>query len=293
LMQAFSIINRFRPHVVVGTGGYVSGPMLYAASLKRIPTLIQEQNSYPGVTTRLLAKRATEIHVTFDQTKKYLNRRDNVFVSGNPTRADLDNVDRSEALRYFGFTENDRKTILVFGGSQGAHTINCAVEKSFGLLIKENLRLIWQTGREDFETVKRLFEQAPSGTVWMNPFIDRMEYAYAASDLVVCRSGATTIAELTRLGKPAILVPYPLAAANHQAENARAMADLGAAEIIDDGEIGETFLPSVLSLLEGGRLVAMGSASKRLGCPGAARTIAERIVKLAKAPGLRKENKKS
>jgi len=290
VMQASTILKNFRPHVVVGTGGYVSGPMLYAASRKKIPTLIQEQNSYPGVTTRMLAKRVNEVHLTFESSKKYFDRKDNLFVSGNPTRSDLDGVDRLEALRYFGFTGNDRKAILVFGGSLGAHSINRAVERSFDEIMKQNIRLIWQTGQEDFESMSRIAARAPGGNAWIGRFIDRMEYAYAASDLVVCRSGATTLAELTRIGKPAILVPYPQAAANHQAENARSMAESGAAEIIDDTNITAQFLPSVLALLEGARLRSMAGASKKLGRPDAAREIAERILNLAKVSDLRKGN---
>ncbi len=286
VMQAFSIISRFRPHVVVGTGGYVSGPVLFAASRKGIPTLLQEQNSYPGVTTRMLAKRASEVHITFESSRKYIHRSDSVFVSGNPTRADLEQVDRSEALRYFGFVEDERKTLLVFGGSLGAHTINQAVEHSLDQVMKHNVRLIWQTGREDFESAQRISFKAPRGSVWIQPFIDRMEYAYAASDLVVCRAGATTIAELTRLGKAAILVPYPFAAANHQVENARSMADAGAAEAIDDDAIAERFSSAVLSILDGERLETMRSASRKLGRPYAAKEIAGHILNLAKVSNL-------
>ncbi|MBI1803261.1 MAG: undecaprenyldiphospho-muramoylpentapeptide beta-N-acetylglucosaminyltransferase [Ignavibacteriae bacterium] len=282
LMQAYSILQRFQPHIVVGTGGYISGPVLYAASRKKIPTLIQEQNSYPGVTTRLLAKRVTEVHLTFESSKRFLERIDNVVISGNPTRGDLEVAHRSEAFRYFIFDERGRKTILVFGGSLGARMINQAVEKALDQLIQHGLRIIWQTGNEDYERAKHMCDRLPSGRLWVNAFIDRMDYAYAASDLVICRAGATTIAELTRLGKPAILVPYPFAAANHQFENARAMTEAGAAEIIDDHELSEKFVSSVLSLLDEKKLRAMSEASAKLGRPNAAREIAGRIVQLAR-----------
>jgi len=290
VMQAFSIIRKFQPHVVVGTGGYVSGPVLYAASRKNIPTLIQEQNSYPGATTRMLAKRATEVHITFESSRKYFDRKDNLFLSGNPTRAGLENVYRSAAVRYFGFTDDGRKTVLVFGGSLGAHSINRAVEQSFDQIVKHNLRLIWQTGTADLERMKPLRERVSHDSVWIDSFIDRMDFAYAASDMVVCRAGATTIAELARLGKAAILVPYPFAAANHQAENARAMAEAGAAVIVNDADIEKQLASVLSSALDENNLGRMREASKNLGWPNAAKTIAERIVDLSKNSNLRHAN---
>ncbi len=147
LMQAISIIKRFKPDVVVGTGGYVSGPVLRAAVMLKVPTLIQEQNSYPGITTRLLARKVDEVHLTFERSKKYIDRTENVFVTGNPTRSDLDDVNIDDACRYFGFGPSDRnKTILVVGGSLGARSLNLAIEKHLETLMQHGLRIIWQTG---------------------------------------------------------------------------------------------------------------------------------------------------
>jgi UDP-N-acetylglucosamine--N-acetylmuramyl-(pentapeptide) pyrophosphoryl-undecaprenol N-acetylglucosamine transferase len=280
LMQSNRILSSFRPDAVVGTGGYVSGPVVYTAALRGIPTLIHEQNSFPGATTRFLGKRVDEVHCSFERSLKYFRRADNVFMSGNPTRRGLENADRDEALRYFGITASGNKTILIFGGSLGAHAINRAVGEFLPLLVKEGFRLLWQTGQEDFPAAEALAKPFPH-QVWVKPFIDRMDYAYAVSDLVVCRAGATTIAELTRLGKPAILIPYPHAAADHQTENARAMAEQGAAEIVEDAAAAEKLMPAILAAAGSSRLRTMADAGKRLGNPAAAHTIAVRVLRLA------------
>lgn len=289
LMQAKSIIQEFKPNVVVGTGGYVSGPVLRAATMLKVPTLIQEQNSYPGVTTRMLAERVNEVHLTFESSKRYLKRTDNVYASGNPTRSDLENVDRTEAFQYFGFDPTEQmKTVLVFGGSLGAHTINLAMRRSIDQIVQRNVRVIWQTGKEDAASAQRATQAYSPRQVWVSEFIDRMDYAYAVGDLVVCRAGATTIAELTRLGKPAILIPYPFAAANHQVENARSLAETDAAKIVYDNQLPDKFLTSVLELLDDRQLKRMSEQSRKLGKPNAANVIAQRVLNLAKVPNLRK-----
>ena len=282
LMQAKSIITEFKPSVVVGTGGYVSGPVVFAATLFKLPTIIQEQNSYPGFTTRLLARRVSEVHITFEVTKQYLGRTESVYLSGNPTRSDLENVDITKAFNYFGFNQNDdRRTVLIFGGSLGATTINEAVDKNLDDIIKNKIRLIWQTGKANYAHSVQLSKKYPKTAIWVQPFIDRMDYAYAVSNLVVCRSGATTIAELTRLGKPAILVPYPHATANHQTDNAKALTDFGAAVMLNDNEVSDKLLHTVLSLFEDSRLKEMSERSKQLGKPDAGKIIAERVLLLA------------
>jgi UDP-N-acetylglucosamine--N-acetylmuramyl-(pentapeptide) pyrophosphoryl-undecaprenol N-acetylglucosamine transferase len=280
MIQSNRILSGFGPDAVVGTGGYVSGPVVYIATLRGIPTLIQEQNSFPGATTRFLGKRVDEVHCTFKQSTKYFPRPEKVFVTGNPTRRGLENVDRQDALRYFGYGLKAQKTLLIVGGSLGAHSINRAVTGILPALIDEGFRVIWQTGTEDYATTTAVAEHFGK-TIWVKPFIDRMDYAYAVSDLVVCRAGATTIAELTRLGKPAILIPYPHAAADHQSENARAMAEEGAADIVDDAVAGTNLLPAILSAVRDDRLRSMSDAGKRLGNPAAARTIATRVLALA------------
>ncbi|MBI3194621.1 MAG: undecaprenyldiphospho-muramoylpentapeptide beta-N-acetylglucosaminyltransferase [Ignavibacteriae bacterium] len=283
-MQSYSIIKQFKPDVVVGTGGYVSGPIVYTASVLSIPTLIHEQNSYPGVTTRMLGNHVKQVCITFEQSKKYLKRQDNVVCTGNPTRASLEKVNLADAFNYFGFdSSNKQKTLLVFGGSLGATTINNAVVHHLEKYIERGFRIIWQTGKEDVERVKSVTGKISKEFLWLNVFIDRMEYAYALSDLVICRAGATTIAELTRLGKPAILIPYPFAAADHQTENAKAMTEAGAALMVKDSEAKERLFDVVQSLMnDSGKLQAMSNASKQLGKPNSAEEIAQRIIKLGR-----------
>ena len=282
-MQALSIIKKYNPDVVVGTGGYVSGPVLRAAIFSGIPTLIQEQNSYPGVTTRMLAGKVTEVHLTFEQSKKFLVQRANVFVTGNPTRSNLENVDQVAAVEYFGFDQHQQKTtILVVGGSLGAHSINMAMIQCLDQLVQRGLRIIWQTGNEDSQTITNSIQQYTSKDIWVNSFIDRMDYAYAVADIVVCRAGATTIAELTRLGKPAILVPYPFAAANHQVENARSLAESGAAIVLKDNEVAITLQPAIKSLLDLQKRRNLGDQSKRFGKPNAAADIAKKVLQLSR-----------
>ncbi|TAK59886.1 MAG: undecaprenyldiphospho-muramoylpentapeptide beta-N-acetylglucosaminyltransferase [Bacteroidetes bacterium] len=285
LMQSYAIIKQFNPDVVVGTGGYVSGPIVYMASMMKIPTLIHEQNGYPGVTTRLLGKRVDRVCLTFEQAKKYLPRQDNVVVSGNPTRSMLDNVNRNEACAYFGFdSAGAQKTVLVFGGSLGAASINEAMMQTLEHWAAHHIRIIWQTGKEDFERVKGATRRHDGKFIWVNAFIDRMDYAYAASDVVVCRAGATTIAELTRLGKPAILIPYPYAAADHQTENAKAMAESGAAVMVKDSEASTRLVELITSILQDStKLNEMGNISKKLGKPRAGKEIANMIVELKRA----------
>ena len=282
-MQSRSIIQKYKPDVVIGTGGYVSGPVLRAAVSMKIPTLIQEQNSYPGVTTRMLAERVDELHLTFESSKKYFSRKDRVFVSGNPTRNVLENVDLVKASAYFGFDrEQKNKTLFVVGGSLGARSINEAVQRHLDKLIKNGFRILWQTGKEYFSEALLAAKKYSSNMISVHQFIDSMDYAYAVADLVVCRAGATTLAELTRLGKPAILVPYPHAAANHQVENARSLAERGAAEILYDAEVSERLLQCVLAVSEDKRLLQMSAQSRKLGKPGAAKKIAEHILALSK-----------
>lgn len=280
-MQALIAIRSFRPDVVVGTGGYVSGPVVFAATLTGVPTLIHEQNSFPGATTRFLGKRVDEVHLSFESSRVYFSRSDNLFVTGNPTRSALESADRNGALAHFGFNGDGRKTLLCFGGSLGARTINDAVEGMLGRMVERGVRVIWQSGAERYGRAKALAESMPAGTVWVERFIDRIELAYAASDLVVCRAGATTIAELTRLGKPAVLLPYPYAAAQHQVVNAKTLGNAGAAAVVEDREVAQKLESTIASLLDDDAARRrMGELCRTFGRPGAGAEIAEHIVRL-------------
>ena len=275
LIQSFFLIRSVRPDAVLGTGGYVSGPVLFVASLMGIPTVIHESNSYPGVTTRILASRATKVLITFEVTKRWLSSSASVEVAGNPTRGELSAVTRSEGSRFFGL-DPARKTLLVFGGSLGAASINRVMPSVVEHADSKGYQIIWQTGESD---------HAAAATVKHHPgiaivrYLDRMDCAYAAADLIICRSGATTLAELTRLGKPAILVPYPHAAANHQELNAQAMVDAGAARMVRDSELPVALLKTVHEVLHNDSVLAeMSTRSSALGKPDAGIEIAKKLI---------------
>jgi UDP-N-acetylglucosamine--N-acetylmuramyl-(pentapeptide) pyrophosphoryl-undecaprenol N-acetylglucosamine transferase len=280
LSMAMALIRRERPDVVVGTGGYVSAPLLLAAQLSGRKTLIQEQNAFPGVTTRLLARMATEVHLSFEESRKFFGGKASVFVTGNPAR-EFPTESRESCLDFFGLDRN-LPTLLVFGGSRGARAINNAVLKLYRRL-EGTINLIWQTGSLDAERV--LAEVGTSATRWIGPYIQEMGKAYGAADLVLCRAGASSLAELTNLGKPSVLIPYPYAAADHQRHNALALVNTGASVMIDDSKIGdEASFEAILALFrDRDKLGQMGEAARREGHPGAAATLAERIIALSKS----------
>jgi UDP-N-acetylglucosamine--N-acetylmuramyl-(pentapeptide) pyrophosphoryl-undecaprenol N-acetylglucosamine transferase len=277
--RAASLIGREKPDVVVGTGGFVSAPVLLAAQLMRRQTLIQEQNAFPGVTTKLLSLLASEVHLSFEEARKFLVKSNRVFVSGNPARS-FEQQPASIARTRFGLHE-ERPTLLVFGGSRGARSINNAVLERLETITATS-NIIWQTGSLDFERIKK--QLTPSPYLWIAPYIEEMGTAYSAADLVLCRAGASSIAELTNLGKPSVLVPYPYATGDHQRHNARALQKEGAAMVIEDDRLGE--LDSAKKILEllhdGEKLKIMGAASLKLAYPDAARELARRIITLAK-----------
>jgi UDP-N-acetylglucosamine--N-acetylmuramyl-(pentapeptide) pyrophosphoryl-undecaprenol N-acetylglucosamine transferase len=286
IVQSFVLIKKLKPDVVIGTGGYVCGPPLLVASLLRIPTLIQEQNSLPGVTTRLLAPRATEVHVSFETTRSYLRRQENVKVSGNPTVTPASRIEAAEALKFFSLTPA-KKTLLVFGGSLGATSINNALARLLPAFRALDIQILWQTGEQDYDIMKHHVEALHAHDhepfVRVYKFIDRMEYAYSVCHLAVCRAGATTVSELTSFGIPAVLIPYPFAAADHQRVNAMTLVQHDAAVLIEDSKLDEQLYGTVKELIaDPERLSALGENARRLGKPDAAATIAEAVLALAK-----------
>jgi UDP-N-acetylglucosamine--N-acetylmuramyl-(pentapeptide) pyrophosphoryl-undecaprenol N-acetylglucosamine transferase len=282
LMQSALLVLRRKPDVVIGTGGYVCGPVVAAAQFLGRRTLLQEQNSVPGATTKLLARRADEVHVAFARTAEQLPRKDNVRLTGNPTAESLGTVSRADGARYFGL-DPAKKTLLVFGGSRGAASINAAVGPIAPRLAGEGMQIVWQTGDEGFEEHRRACE-ALARSVKLYRFIDNMAYAYAACDLAVCRSGASSLAELTVTGVPSVLIPYPYAAADHQTENAKAMVEAGAGILIPDANAAALLQETVSGLLrDSARLGAMGNAARLLGKPGAASALADAVERLAQA----------
>lgn len=247
LGKAKKIIKDFKPEIVIGVGGYASGPVLKAAQRAGIPTLLQEQNSYAGVTNKLLAKKADAICVAYDGMDRFFPA-DRIIKTGNPIRKRLlsDTLTRKEALESFGLSP-DRKTLLVVGGSLGALTINESLEKGLRDLVIKGIQVIWQTGKNfgqrGPETAKGL-----KGVV-VTPFISDMGAAYKGADLVISRAGAASISELQALGKPAILVPSPNVAEDHQTHNAMALVNKDAAVLVKDSEAREKLVNEALALL--------------------------------------------
>jgi UDP-N-acetylglucosamine--N-acetylmuramyl-(pentapeptide) pyrophosphoryl-undecaprenol N-acetylglucosamine transferase len=278
LVQSFFLIQRVKPNIVVGTGGYVCGPILFTASLLKIPTVVHESNSYPGVTTRLLAARVTNVFTTFDITKRWLSPKAKIEVVGNPTRAELSNISREEGCAFFGLSAN-KKTIFAFGGSLGASSINKMMPSLISEAVARGHQVIWQTGETDWQSAASVPKHP---NVKVMKYVDRMDCGYAAADVVVCRSGATTLAELTRLGKPAVLVPYPFAAADHQTMNAAALVESGAAVMIKDEALKDQLAGTVERLLNNDDMrKTMSEKSLALGRPDAGSVIAKKILGMA------------
>ncbi len=279
--QAKKIVARFRPDVAVGVGGYASGPLLRAAIRAKIPSLIQEQNSYAGITNKLLSKKVDKICVAYENMNRFFPAN-KIVLTGNPVRESLcnQNITKEEACRFFGI-EPDSKVVLVVGGSLGALSLNNAVLRNLPLITGSGIQVIWQTGNLYFERVSRETEGSGPANLQIHKFISRMDLAYAAADLVVSRAGAGTISELCVAGKPSILVPSPNVAEDHQTKNARALAEKGAAILIPDNLIGEKLFTEATSLVnDPGRLKNIAEACKKLAKPDATKEIVDQIEQL-------------
>ena len=276
-VQSFGICFRFNPRTAVGSGAYVSGPVIWAASIIGAKIILLEQNSYPGITNRILEKKASEIHITFEESGKYFRDNSKLKLSGNPVRIDLRLDDKSEAKKNFGL-DNSKKTILIIGGSGGAGKINKSVAANLAKIKAAGLQVIWQTGQYYYNEYK----QYESDSVKVLPFIGNMSMAYSACDLLIARSGATTIAEVSYLGVPVIFVPSPNVAANHQYQNAKALKDAEAAEIIEDRNLDAELFSIVNKLLNNEeKLTSLKRNITTFSKPEAARIIAERAIRLA------------
>jgi UDP-N-acetylglucosamine--N-acetylmuramyl-(pentapeptide) pyrophosphoryl-undecaprenol N-acetylglucosamine transferase len=279
LVQSFLHIRSFRPQVVLGTGSYVSGPVLAAASMLGVPTVIHESNSIPGVTTRLLARYARKVFTAFAETSKWLPRCEHVELVGTPTRRELGSVSRGGARSKLKL-KRAAKTVFVLGGSQGSAVLNQSVAACLDELLAAGVQLIWQTGELHYEGVRGKIGKRKIG--WVGPFLEKVELAYAAADVAVCRAGAATIAELVATATPAILVPFARAAADHQTINAKSLEQAGAAVMISEAGLNNRLLPELLRLLKDERLrTQMSRASHSLAHSDAARTIAEQLLAIA------------
>jgi len=273
----------YKPDVVVGVGGYASGPILQVASMMKIPTLIQEQNSYPGITNKILAKKVNKICVAYDGMDRFFPSEKIIF-TGNPVRRDLYDIqiNREEAKASFGI-DNDHKTVLIFGGSLGARRINESVEGAFDMIKRHSeINYIWQVGKMYFDEYScGVVAALPNITVL--PFIERMDYAYAAADAVVCRAGALTISEIALINKPAVLIPSPHVAEDHQTKNAMALVNNEAALMVPNAEAKEKMIPTILELLSDEKLQQYLVCNlKKMGRPDATSEIVEEIFKLVK-----------
>ena len=281
LVQCATILLRVQPDVVTGTGGYVSGPMLFMAHMMGYPTLIQEQNSYPGVTTRLLARWVDQVHLGFAEALPFFAGRKHVYVSGNPVRDLAVTATPGEARHCFGLNP-EKVTLLVFGGSQGARVINEAMITILpSLLDRSDLQLIWSSGKWNQEKVR----QAVVGCeerVWVTDFITEMPMAYRAADVVVCRAGALTLAEINVCGLPSILIPFAAAAGNHQEANALALAQRGAAVVILERELAKRDLAAeIIALIDDpARREKMGSTAKTFAFADASSVLANAILEI-------------
>lgn len=249
LRKAREVIKEFKPDVVVGVGGYASGPVLRQAGKMGIPTLIQEQNSYAGITNKLLAKKATVICVAYEGMDKYFPA-DKIIKTGNPVRQNFDKIEslKSEAFSFFNL-KKDLPVVLVLGGSLGAGTINNSLSENIDKLRDSGCQWLWQTGKYYYENVNALVSVSFNENISVHGFINRMDLAYAAADVIVSRAGAGTISELCLVGKPVILIPSPNVAEDHQTKNAKALSDKQAAVYIADNKAVETLVPEAVSLI--------------------------------------------
>lgn len=283
LPKARRIIKNFKPDVAVGVGGYASAAALLVAKSMNIPIVLQEQNGFAGVANKLLAKKAEKICVAYSGMERFFPA-DKIILTGNPIRQNLFNpeLDKNEAYSAFGF-KNNIPTLLVMGGSLGAMTINNGMIKGLKQFAQAGVQVIWQTGKRYFADAKKAFDENPCSNVLVTDFISRMDYAYAIADVVVARAGASTISELTFLGKPSILIPSPNVAEDHQTHNAMALANQNAAICLPDKEAEEKLaLLAIDLLLDDERKSSIAENSKKMAQNDSALRIANEIVKLCK-----------
>jgi UDP-N-acetylglucosamine--N-acetylmuramyl-(pentapeptide) pyrophosphoryl-undecaprenol N-acetylglucosamine transferase len=279
LWKAKKIIKDFKPDVVIGTGGFASGPLLKMASIMNIPTVIQEQNSFPGITNKLLSSKANAICVAYENLERFFPK-DKMVLTGNPVRQDLIDIEskRAAAIEYFNL-DATKRTLLVLGGSLGARRVNQLIEKELGKIQNQNVQIIWQCGKLYFEDYKK----HNSNDVQVVAFIERMDYAYAAADIIISRAGASSVSELCLVGKPVIFIPSPNVAEDHQTKNAKAIVDKKGALLLKEAELDSEFSVVFEVLLKDtGKQSQLSENIKQLAMPLATKQIADEIVKLIK-----------
>lgn len=283
LRMASRIVKEFNPQLVVGVGGYASGPVLYAAQKKGIPTLLQEQNSYAGLTNKLLAKKAAKICVAYPEMERFFPK-EKLKLTGNPVRKDLLDLagKREQGIQVFGL-DPARKTVLVLGGSLGARTLNQAMLQHMVDLEKAGYQVLWQSGKFYFKDMKVALEKAELTHIHLREFIREMDLAYAAADVIVSRAGALSVSELCLVGKPVIFIPSPNVAEDHQTKNANACVKQGAAVLLTDAEAVENFKVYIDDLLQQeDKAQALATAIKKLAMPDAANALVTELELLLK-----------
>ncbi len=281
LGMAKKTIRDFNPDIAVGVGGYASGPTLWMAASLGIPTLIQEQNSYAGVTNKLLAKKADCICVAYDNMEKFFPK-DKIVLTGNPVRKDLEEASnkKEEALKFFGLSP-EKKTLLVVGGSLGARTINHSIQEHLDKLFASDVQVIWQTGRYYYNEASKHLKAYRGIPVWCSDFITRIDYAYAAADLVISRAGASSISELCILKKPVILVPSPNVAEDHQTKNAQALVNKEAAIMVRDSDAEKELVDTALQIIHNEKqLLSLSQNIEQLALCQSADRIVDEIIKI-------------
>lgn len=280
LFKSRSIIKKFKPDVVIGTGGFASGPLLQMANSFNIPTLLQEQNSYPGITNKLLSKKANTICVAYENLERFFPK-DKIVFTGNPVRQDLLDISskRSEAIEYFKL-KAEKKTLLILGGSLGARRINQLIESKIFDIVAKDIQVIWQCGKFYIDEYKHYSDNK---NVQVTAFIDRMDLVYAAADFVISRAGASSVSELCLVGKPTIFIPSPNVAEDHQTKNAKAIVEKNGALMIKENELDEKFDEVFQNLIYNEKLQNdLSKNSKELAKPNATKDIVEEIIKLIK-----------
>jgi len=283
LWKARAVIKDFKPDVAVGVGGFASGPLLMIASLLGIPTLIQEQNSYAGITNKLLAKRASKICVAYPGMEAFFPK-EKIKLYGNPVRSDIVDVasKRKQALEHFGF-QDTRKTLFVMGGSLGAKSINESLNTGISSLIEAGYQVLWQTGKSFISTARKTISGLGSDNAKAFDFIYEMDLAYSLADVVVSRAGALSVSELCLAIKPSILVPFPFASEDHQTKNAMNLVQQDAAIFIKDSNAAEELIPAAINLLEDiKRQDVLKFNIQKLSKPMAAFDIAAEVLKLVR-----------
>jgi UDP-N-acetylglucosamine--N-acetylmuramyl-(pentapeptide) pyrophosphoryl-undecaprenol N-acetylglucosamine transferase len=279
LWKSRKIIKQFKPNVVIGTGGFASGPLLQMANMLNIPTVIQEQNSYPGITNKLLSKKANKICVAYENLERFFPK-EKMILTGNPVRQDLIDIEskRAEAIQFFNLDAN-KKTLLILGGSLGARRVNQLIEKELDNFLSQDVQVIWQCGKLYFEDYKKY----NSDNVQVLAFIDRMDLVYSAADIVISRAGASSVSELCIVGKPVVFIPSPNVAEDHQTKNAKSIVDKKGAIMLKESELDSQFSLVFEALLKDqGKQDQLSKNIKHLALPNATKQIADEIVKLIK-----------